>query len=443
MMGEEHMIKVSVVLPVYNPGNGIVKCIESLRNQTLRDIEMIFVDDRGTDDSMDAVRAAAAEDPRIRILVNPENMGAGPSRNRGIEAAKGKYLSFVDPDDYVAENFLELLYAKAEQTDADIIKGARRRVKQDGNVDLSPGIYLLNEQIRKGLDDGRSLYCIFTYEHWSAIYKRELVISYGAHYGTSKSDQDTTFLVQICYVTKTFELEDNAIYYNVYRAGSAVHDFSAKRIESIIVSFREQADFLVPKYTDSKEFLDHFSNMLRIRLNVLDTAENVFYMRDEASSLKLELREYLAKVPFIKELEEISLPAKALMEYNIILGTDLYGAQWREVSYAEYEGIARRWVAFLAAHSECCKDAKHMLRAIFENAIANMNLNDAEERRRAEENLRDIARGLPDRSVLTKDYVAMKLFVDYGINMFNLRNTQIGGIIKNVLSGIRKLVKRL
>ena len=70
--------RISVILPVWNPGPGIDRCISSLRGQTLQDIEMIFVDDRGTDDAMEKIRAAAAEDPRIRILENPENMGAGP-----------------------------------------------------------------------------------------------------------------------------------------------------------------------------------------------------------------------------------------------------------------------------------------------------------------------------------------------------------------------------
>ena len=98
-------ILVSVIVPVWNPGPGISRCIESLQNQTLNEIEMIFVDDCGTDDSMDKVRAAAAEDTRIRIIVNEENIGAGPSRNKGIEAARGEYLSFVDPDDYVSPLF--------------------------------------------------------------------------------------------------------------------------------------------------------------------------------------------------------------------------------------------------------------------------------------------------------------------------------------------------
>ena len=100
-------IAVSLIVPVWNPGEGVKKCIESLRSQTLTNIEIIFVDDRGSDASMEAIRAAAELDSRIKILVNPENSGPGYSRNAGIEASRGEYLGFIDPDDYVApEDYL-------------------------------------------------------------------------------------------------------------------------------------------------------------------------------------------------------------------------------------------------------------------------------------------------------------------------------------------------
>ena len=73
-----HTPKVSVIVPVWNPSPAISRCVDSLRGQTLEDIEMIFVDDFGTDGAMDIVRAAAAEDPRIRIITNAENLYSGP-----------------------------------------------------------------------------------------------------------------------------------------------------------------------------------------------------------------------------------------------------------------------------------------------------------------------------------------------------------------------------
>ncbi len=76
-------------------------------------IEYIFVDDRGTDGAIDVIRGVFANDPRAVFIENSVNIGPGPSRNAGMDAAGGEYLSFVDPDDYVAPDFFELLYGRA------------------------------------------------------------------------------------------------------------------------------------------------------------------------------------------------------------------------------------------------------------------------------------------------------------------------------------------
>ena len=107
------MVKVSVIVPVYHPGAGLAKCMQMLRGQTLPEIELIFVDDRGSDEDASLIQKAASDDPRIILIRNAENLGPGPSRNRGIAAASGEYLAFADADDYPAEDFLALLYAKA------------------------------------------------------------------------------------------------------------------------------------------------------------------------------------------------------------------------------------------------------------------------------------------------------------------------------------------
>ena len=109
------MTVISVILPVYNVEPYIGACIESLKRQSFRDLEFIFVDDCSTDNSVAVIEDFARTDPRVRIIRNTENLGSGPTRNRGIEAAKGEYLSFIDPDDWIAPDFYERLYAKADR----------------------------------------------------------------------------------------------------------------------------------------------------------------------------------------------------------------------------------------------------------------------------------------------------------------------------------------
>lgn len=111
--------KVSVILPVYNTEKYLPECLDSLLNQTLKDIEIICINDGSTDNSLEILQEYQANDQRIRIL-NQENQGAAIARNKGIQMAEGEYLSFLDADDFFDENMLKWSYEKAQKTNSDI-----------------------------------------------------------------------------------------------------------------------------------------------------------------------------------------------------------------------------------------------------------------------------------------------------------------------------------
>ena len=243
--------KVSVIIPVYNVEPYIARCVESLRGQTMRDLEFIFVDDCSTDGSMEAVRTWAAEDPRVRILENERNLGSGPSRNRGIEEACGEYLNFVDADDWVSPDFYRLLYAAATADGGhDIAKGVRRKVY--GGDGAAPADLRLNHRIRAHLADGRPLYGAFTYEHQTALYRRSLFGDGTARYGTSRNAQDTTFLLRCCWQTDDIVFEEAACYYYVQREGSVVHSGGLARTLGEIDALSEKIDFLQERGFDGR-----------------------------------------------------------------------------------------------------------------------------------------------------------------------------------------------
>ena len=200
--------KISIIVPVYNPGNGFARCLKSLQEQKVTDIEIILIDDCSTDGSMELGRNAALKDKRIRILVNEENRGAGFSRNRGIEEASGEYLAFVDPDDYIAADFLELLYNKATESHPDILKGEVNQVSISGKVNDGSNEKSLNQIIREGLQKGIPLYRLFSYNHWTAIYNRLFLLRTGARYGLTRNSQDTAFLLRTCYFTNFIDFAD-------------------------------------------------------------------------------------------------------------------------------------------------------------------------------------------------------------------------------------------
>lgn len=113
------MVKVSIIVPFFNTEKYIEKCLNSLVNQTLSDIEIICVNDGSTDNSMITVRRFALKDSRIKII-EQQNLKQGAARNNGMKIAQGEYIGFVDSDDWVDLDYFERLYNAAKKYDSDI-----------------------------------------------------------------------------------------------------------------------------------------------------------------------------------------------------------------------------------------------------------------------------------------------------------------------------------
>lgn len=112
-------IKISIIVPVYNTGKYLEQCLESLVNQTLRDIEIICVNDGSSDDSLEILEKFAQNDARV-IIINQANKGQSAARNAGLALAKGEYKGFLDSDDWAEPSMFEKLYNNAKTYDSDI-----------------------------------------------------------------------------------------------------------------------------------------------------------------------------------------------------------------------------------------------------------------------------------------------------------------------------------
>ena len=112
--------KVSVIIPVYNCEEFLQTCIDSLREQTLSEIEMIFVCDASPDNALDILREAEKRDKRIRVIAFEENRGVSAARNAGLDIASGEYVIFCDSDDWIEPAMYERLYTMAQEKDADV-----------------------------------------------------------------------------------------------------------------------------------------------------------------------------------------------------------------------------------------------------------------------------------------------------------------------------------
>lgn len=122
------MTKISIIVHVYNTEKFLEKCLNSLINQTLKDIEIICINDGSTDNSLQILEKFANKDKRIQII-NQTNSGPSLARNIGIRKAKGEYIGFVDSDDWIDLNFFEKLYTSAKKFNADIGVAGIKRVR--------------------------------------------------------------------------------------------------------------------------------------------------------------------------------------------------------------------------------------------------------------------------------------------------------------------------
>ena len=188
--------KVSVIIPVYNAGQYLRACLDCVMNQTLRDIEIICVDDGSEDSSPAIMREYHGRDKRIRVLTQ-ENRGAGPARNKGIGSAQGEYVCFLDADDcYPEPDTLEKLYAKACENHALICGGSFSEVRPSGELITSydPEMLWGYTFTEEGWIEYRDYQ--FDYGYHRFLYSREMLIQHDIFFPSLQRFQDPPFFVR-------------------------------------------------------------------------------------------------------------------------------------------------------------------------------------------------------------------------------------------------------
>lgn len=202
----EPEIKVSVIVPIYNAEKHLNECIESIVNQTLKEIEIICVNDGSTDSSLALLKKWEKADERIKII-NNYNHGTGFSINCGIHIAKGEYITEVDCDDFIDPDMYEYLYSISDK--ADIVKsGYYSFFNKDKDLPYS----LVNRNCKfNPLElDYMSRYRVFGFQssYWSAIYRRKFILKHDLMWNETPgaSFQDTSIIF------KTTALADKMIW---------------------------------------------------------------------------------------------------------------------------------------------------------------------------------------------------------------------------------------
>ena len=193
--------KVSVVVPVYNVSQYLRDALDSLIDQTLRNIEIICVNDGSTDDSLQILNEYCAKDSRI-VIINKSNSGYGDTMNRGIERARGEYIGILEPDDFVSSDMFVTLYCVAKEKNLDLVKGDIIQFYGDGEARTTKYITVANKdrsyyhRVINVQEDFTPLY--FTMNTWAGIYNREFLNRHGIRHNTTPgaSYQDSGFWFQ-------------------------------------------------------------------------------------------------------------------------------------------------------------------------------------------------------------------------------------------------------
>lgn len=235
------MAKVSVIIPVYNTEKYLAKCLDSVCNQTLSDIEIICINDCSTDNSINILHEYAAKDNRIKIINFEKNKGVSETRNAGIENAIGEFIGFIDSDDYIDEDFYEKLYNKAIETNADSVKGNIYNV--ENNKIVLTDFYNKNKDIRANKTN-------FLYGFTSAIYKTNLIHKYNIIFPNGITHfEDPYFSINVTLNFKKFETVDSARYYYQRHSNSAC--FTCKNYEKT-VDFIKSVNLILDKINSSE-----------------------------------------------------------------------------------------------------------------------------------------------------------------------------------------------
>lgn len=208
----KHVPTVSIIVPCYNVSAYLKRCLDRLIGQTLSDIEIICIDDKSTDGTLQILQKYAQSDNRIILIQHDKNTGVATARNDGMKFARGKYIGFVDPDDYVDLDFYEKLSKRASITGADIVRAS---------------VITINAETNKATNTTNRDVSDFASAFWSAIYKADFLskhnITFPAHIRTS---QDVVFLTQVVLAMPQIDcVTDTAYHYFYLNPGSLDSNF--------------------------------------------------------------------------------------------------------------------------------------------------------------------------------------------------------------------------
>lgn len=256
---------ISVLVPICNVEKYLSQCLDSILNQTFRNLEVICINDGSTDSSLDILKKYAKSDARI-VVIDKANSGYGDSMNRGLSVAKGKYVGIVESDDFIESDMYERLFNEAEKYDLDIVKGKYNLYWSDAKHEKHSWRKLIRDDIANIENKVFSprkypVVCLITPSIWSALYKKDFLTKNNIQFlpTPGASYQDTSFAFKVWgMASKAMLLDYYGVNYRQDNPQSSMNTASRAKIYALDEEYKE-----IIKFFHKNGIYDTFKNDIK------------------------------------------------------------------------------------------------------------------------------------------------------------------------------------
>lgn len=229
-MGEYLMVKVSVIMPVYNVEKYLRQCLDSLLNQTLQEFEIICLDDGSKDASLAILQEYQQKDDRVKVLTQ-QNKYAGVARNNGLKIAQGEYVFFLDSDDFFEPTLFEDCYNQGKKTNADVVFFDIQKYDEQSKTYIEAPIYfgrqyLKDLEVFNRKDYPTALLLLTGQSPWTKCFKREFVVKEELEYQALQNTNDVYFCLMAMSLAERITFVDKVLVN--YRIGMTTNLQSVK-----------------------------------------------------------------------------------------------------------------------------------------------------------------------------------------------------------------------
>ena len=226
------MVKVSIITPVYNVEACIEKCVKSVMNQTCKEFEFLLIDDGSKDKSIDIAKELLEGSDINYKIITQKNSGVSTARNEGIKKAVGEYITFLDSDDYIAPEFIELMTKKADKTNCDVVFCDYSEVDANGNVLIENRTKYLSDFITGREAALKQLADEITIGMRSGIYKTSVIKDNNIFFDTKrKYGEDMIFIVKTLLEANKVISVNKVLAFYVIWSNSVTQNVSLKHLD--------------------------------------------------------------------------------------------------------------------------------------------------------------------------------------------------------------------